>query len=514
MPLPPAELLSALGKRLGLQVFAEDSQFGLLRTSLTLAGSRFVVDVDLETDAAEGDQTEPPTAAGTPAGSTALGMSLTPLTQAFATTPTPAKVPPAEERGKVRLAKLTGSHVTPAGEAGKSDWVAQVLRALLEEHLACYNSHGERDKEASYAACAALESALAELKAIDELAEAAKGNDADLFLDLETLAAGVANAAENPDATRIYTDPKAGIYPSFRLLPGPPGRANPAFSFRPMGRGENVPPPPQDDGMAIDTEPMCRGAWLLELVDDNPGPSTGGRGLVVRRTWLLPEQTEQNGQDDAPTVSLASGIKAEGLLYQAALEEPRNASPALPLFPYTTVFAHKPEGMGQYWSLAEPGPDGYIVGRVGLPPSWHAFGRLATALRAQLVLNALFMSAFGPTKAGSDNVANGDGAADDDGDINLDDLDTPPSALPITATLHARNMRVAFPFPSPAAESPTVTLELRPAPELPYVTASWDAEPALGPDESAKMDAAAKAGLEGDEAADAVQILARVLAAL
>jgi hypothetical protein len=489
-------------------VFAEDSQFGLLRTSLTLAGSRFVVDVDLEMDAVEGDQTEPPTAAGTPAGSTAFGMSMTPLTQAFAATPTPAKVPPAEERGEVRLAKLTASHVTPAGEAGKSDWIEKVMRALLEEHLACYNALDTRGKEASYAACAALESALAELKALDELAEAAKGNDADLFLDLETLATGVTRATEDGAATRVYADSKGSIYPSFRLLPGAPGRSNPAIRFRPMGRGENVPPPPQDDGMAVDADPMCRGAWLLELVDENLGPSTGGRGLVVRRTWLLPEPTESEGQDDAAAVSLANGVKAEGLLHQAALEEPRNAPPALPLFPYTAVFEHKPEGMGQYWSLAEPGPDGYIVGRVGLPTSWHAFGRLATQLRAQVVLNALFTSVFDPAKATSAaNGTNGEGA-DDDGDI---DLDAPPSALPLTATLQARSMRVVFPFPSTAAEPPTVTLELRPATELPYVVASWEAEPALGPEESAKMDAAAKTGLEG---ADAVQILARVLAAL
>ncbi|CAK9784184.1 hypothetical protein CC85DRAFT_298844 [Cutaneotrichosporon oleaginosum] len=509
VPLPPAELLSALGKRLGLQVFAEDSQFGLLRTSLTLAGSRFVVDVDLETDAAEGDQTEPPTAAGTPVASTAFGLSLTPLTQTLAATPTPAKVPPADERGKVRLAKLTASHVTPSGEAGKTDSVAQVLRVLLEEHLACYNSRGARGKEASYAACAALESALAELKALDELAEAAKGNDADLFLDLETLAAGVASAAQDGAETRVYTEPKAGIYPSFRLLPGAPGRANPSFRFRPMGRGENVPPPPPEVGIAVDAEPMCRGAWLLEFVDDNPFSSEGGRGLVVRRTWLLSEQP-QEGHDDAASVSLANGIKAEGLLHQAALEEPRNASPALPLFPYTTLFEHKTEGVGQCWSLAEPGPDGYIVGRVGLPSSWAAFGRLATALRAQLVLNALFTSAFDPAHAAS--------GTDGDDDLDLDvDLDAPPSALPLTATLHAHSMRAAFPFPSSAAEPPTVTLELRPAPAHPYVAVSWDAEPALGPEESAKMNSAAAVaapGGAGDVCADAVQILVRVLAAL
>lgn len=525
MPLPPAELLSALGKRLGLQVFAEDSQFGLLRTSLTLAGSRFVVDVDLETDAPEGDHTEPPTAEGTPAGSAALGMSLTPLNLASATTPV-AKAPiPSEERGKIRLAKLTASHVTPAGEAGKSDWIARVLRALVEEHLACWNTRGSMGKEASYRACAALESALGELKALDELAEAASSNDADLFLDLETLASGVARAAEETGEGKVYADPRAGMYPSFRLLPGAPGRSNPALRFRPAGKGESVPPPPVEEAaMVVDStlEPMCRGAWLVELVDDNPSPSAGGRGLVVRRTWLLSEtggDGEGPAADDA-SASLANGIKAEGLLYQAALEE--RGGNVLPLFPYASVFTHKPKGMGQFWSLAAPGPDGYVVGRVGLPTTWNEFGRLASALRAQLVLDALFSSAFDPLSAGGSGV-NGDvGVNGDDADVDMElaDLEAAPTSLPLTATLHARCLRIAFPFPSEVAEPPTVGLELRPSPSPPYVAASWDAQPPLGDHERGKMDAAVKAALEGGDDAeggagvDAVDIVARVLATL
>lgn len=430
VPLPPSELLPALGKRLGLQVFVEDSQFGLLRKSLTLAGSRFVVDVDLEMDAAEGDQTEPPSMAGTPAGAGNgfSGMAITPIALGSTPVPSASKVPSDRDRGKVRLAKLTASHVTPTGDAGKSDWVARVLRHLVEEHLACWNARGtaSASKEASYRACAALENALGELKALDDLAEAASATDADLFLDLETLAAGVTSATESDGQGRIYIDPRAGMYPSFRLLPGEPGRSNPAFRFRPVGKGEVVPPPPDEDANAIAAdgetlERMCRGAWLVEFVDNNPTPSAGGRGLVVRRTWLLPD----GGPDSDAAVSLNNGIKAEGLLYQAALEE--TSAGALPLFPYASVFSHKREGgMDQYWSLASPGPDGYVVGRIGLPASWKDFSRLAAALRAQLVLNALFSSAFEPTAAdaGDSTGANGAGNGTEDDAMDLLDLES------------------------------------------------------------------------------------------
>jgi hypothetical protein len=321
--LPPAELLSALGKRLGLQVFIEDLQFGLLRTSLTLAGSRFVVDIDIEVDAS-GEQTEPPTAAGTPAASFSGLGALTSMTS-----DAPADPAQLAERGKVRLAKLSANHITPAGETAKSDWVEKVLRVALELHLENWNSK-TKDRTALESSAAALESALAELKPLDELAEASRPEDPDLFSELESLAAGVQRICadgegQGDDKWKIYVDPKSAMFPSFRLFDAPPhSLKNPAFRLRPASKGEDVPPPPTDEAkdggnaMVVDSDntptaqPMCRSQWILEFVDDMPVPSAAGRGLIVRRTWLIA------GDEEGEASAWSPSIKVEGLLVSAS----------------------------------------------------------------------------------------------------------------------------------------------------------------------------------------------------
>lgn len=473
--LPPSDLLSALGKRLGLQVFAEDSQFGLLRTSLTLAGSRFVVDVDLEADAGDDadDATEPPTAAATPVAPNGQAAAQAAALSSLGVGLTAAKA--LNERGKVRLAKLTANHVTPAGEAGKSDWVGRVLRSALETHLEVWNraSNAERSVQLERSS-RALETVLAELKALDELAEAASGDDADLFADLEGLAAGVQRVcAGEEDGWSVYPDPSACMFPSFRLLDAAPSVRNPAFRLRPARRDEHVPPPmyaetddADENAMAVDAvdpaagadkdamqvdsnpggadangtttaaatvSPMCRGRWVVEYVDDARRPSGGG-GLVVRRTWLVP------GPEEGEASAWSPSIKVEGLLvsvaefvpyrkltfqHQIALETD-GAAPVPPLFPLGAEFVHPASAseagdVAQHWVLGVPGPEGYVVGRVGLPASWSEMGRLVHALRAQLVLDVLFMGVFStPTivAATNDNDDDMDGANDDLADLD------------------------------------------------------------------------------------------------
>lgn len=90
-----------------------------------------------------------------------------------------------------------------------------------------------------------------------------------------------------------------------------------------------------------------------------------------------------------------------------------------------TTFVHdgKTEVAGdiaQHWAQAVPGPEGYVVGRVGLPATWGEMGKLVAALRAQLVLNVLFMTAFEPAKASADGNGAGDDDDDDDADVDLD----------------------------------------------------------------------------------------------
>ncbi|WOO77250.1 uncharacterized protein LOC62_01G000843 [Vanrija pseudolonga] len=511
-PLPPAELLSALGKRLGLQVFAEDSQFGLLKTSLTLAGERFVVDIDLEADAGddmdEDEGTEPPSLAPTPGlGGASLAMSAV-VEDKDEDKKVAAAQQPTAERGKVRLAKLSANHVTPSGADGKNEHVARVLRAAVGAHLAAWNTRPCSVKLEG--ACAALEAALAELKALDELAAAGAADSADLFADLEALSAGVAEAVAKGE---VYEDASARLYPSFRLLSTAEGLENPAIRIRPVARGENVPPAwAADEGMAVDAAPeavpaavrdeamvvdgadapatngeastaaaapaaangaaptpgaMAAGAWLLEVVDNLPTPAPGGRGLIVRRTWLLPDVP--TGADDTDANTWIGSIKAEGLLYQLALESSGAADAALPVFPQGSAFVHRAAadgGLAQRWSLAQPGPEGYVVGRVGVPRSWAEFGRLVRVLRAQAVLDALVFSAFPPSAV---DDSEGDGDDNDDDDI---DLDAPPSALAVTATLHQRSVRISLPLDLANPESPMLSLELSPAAAPPYVAAA------------------------------------------
>lgn len=371
--LPPSDLLLALGRRLDLQVFIEDSPFGLLRTSLTLAGARFVIDVDMEADSIEGES-EPPTAAGTPA--------FPPLAVDGA----------ARERisGRMRLAKLSANHVTPTGEDGKSEWIAKVLRGLVEGHLEVWNeleSEGEEKGKQGDAkglgegeriarllpTAERLELALADVKALDVLAEIAGKTDADLFADLEVLSAGLGGAGVLLEE---------GLFPSFRVVAG-----GPVFRLRPERRGESVPgvrlpvgggvgegdkgdagvagavggagaggggegglgvggditmdglgamdgfgamdgldamavDPPASEVAANNTangeggegdtgkdasssmvSPMCKGKWLVEVVD--PASGTSGRGIAVRRTWLLSNPSEEE--------AWSNSVRVEGL---------------------------------------------------------------------------------------------------------------------------------------------------------------------------------------------------------
>jgi hypothetical protein len=99
-----------------------------------------------------------------------------------------------------------------------------------------------------------------------------------------------------------------------------------------------------------------------------------------------------------------------------------------PIFPLATEFVHHKSSSWptQHWRLSGPGPEGYVVGRIGLPSSWADFGRFVGALRDQLVLDVLFMTAFPPAAQVSVNTVNAggvDGAdADDDVDMDADDL--------------------------------------------------------------------------------------------
>lgn len=194
--LPPVEALSALSRALSLDAFIEDSQFGLLKTSLSLAGGTCVVDVDLEIDALDGlDGVDAADGAdeddemgggsrrpsGLSGGAFGERMGSTGPVTAGSTVPnTPggATGPWATgsaSRGRVRLSKLLLNYQTPSedsdpGTEGRSDWIAEVLRDKVEAYISAWNDATGRARRRDIAkSLQVVREGLTELKDIDEL---------------------------------------------------------------------------------------------------------------------------------------------------------------------------------------------------------------------------------------------------------------------------------------------------------------------------------------------------------
>ncbi|KAL7422432.1 hypothetical protein Q5752_003080 [Cryptotrichosporon argae] len=227
--LAPVQLLVALAGALGIQTYQEDSQFGLLKTSLALAGTRFVVDVDLETDAPGGADD------GDADGDGQDG-------------PAPEPAAGDEPRGKVRLSKLTVNYVGGAGEGApaRSEWLERVLRQRVEAVL-----------EPDEAGIDALRAELSDLKVLDDAA-----SDAEYYADLEPLAAGIQERAADG---RVH-EMGRHVFPTFQLY-----EAGPTLCTRPARPGEVL--PPTEEGPV---EYAVTSRWTLEVVGD----------MVVRGSWL------------------------------------------------------------------------------------------------------------------------------------------------------------------------------------------------------------------------------------
>lgn len=160
------QLLPALAQSQDIQTYHEESQFGLLKSTLTLAGNCFVVDIDLETDAAaEEDE----------AGSTSAA---------------------AGTGGSVRLSKIAVSYVTLGGGMEASEYVAGVLRSAVEEYLLEWNmvvetlvGKGQRGKRLERC-IRRIEGLLAEVKALDGdvHVEGAESGEEAGFTGLESIA--------------------------------------------------------------------------------------------------------------------------------------------------------------------------------------------------------------------------------------------------------------------------------------------------------------------------------------
>jgi hypothetical protein len=166
--LSPIELLKSLSTAIGIQFYLEESQFGLLKTSLTLAGACFVVDLDLETDAVSGNEEDDEMDGDT--RSEAAGQQ------------------EREGKGKLRLSKISSSHVR--GEVtAKSEWIAKVIKAVVEEYLHAWNEgvkgwEGQVELEKRVRR---LEAELRTLKELDEVAETSGTRGVDWFEELDVV---------------------------------------------------------------------------------------------------------------------------------------------------------------------------------------------------------------------------------------------------------------------------------------------------------------------------------------
>lgn len=182
--LQPVELLQHLASKLDIQTYLEDSQFGLLKTSLTLAGNCFVVDIDLETDPVLGANGEVDGADG----DAEAGDDEQPPSTAAAATIDKART---EGRGRVRASKLTATHVTAEGGTGKSDHLAAALLHGVEAYLAVWNESGPAgDVEAEWERAKRLEE---QIRRLETMLGEVKGLDDSpgAFVELEAVGKAV-----------------------------------------------------------------------------------------------------------------------------------------------------------------------------------------------------------------------------------------------------------------------------------------------------------------------------------
>ncbi|GFZ50897.1 hypothetical protein JCM24511_08655 [Saitozyma sp. JCM 24511] len=467
--LTPVELLQALAKELDIQTYLEDSQFGLLKTTLTLAGNCFVIDVDLETDPSPGEDADvdlEAEAEGADGVDGAASMS-------------EAGRAEGEARGKVRLSKLGVNHVTPGGGTGKSEHIAKVLKGGMVAYVEEWNKRvdgsdagirAERLEERIGRVKAMLE----EVKVMDEMGNGAQETAAevgtgssesrkDLFADLELVAKTLDEWIKGEDSITVRPSDAASIFPSFLILP-PTLSPVPVLRIRPARISESVPPPPSatsEGGADVTMEEATwlSAEWVLEVVSTN---EANGLGMVVRRSCFAP------GSNGLAVGTWDGAAKVENMLYHDASSYP-SGTPGP--FPYTADFAHlssaeaqtsKAPALEQHWSMAQPGPDAYVLGRVGLPSSPEGLRNVVEALRKQAMLNCLFSEVFRPS-----NLTNPEASGEqyDGADDDWEHLMAEPTAIPLTVTQQEASLRITLPAPHIDAGSnpPIVTLEVTPS---------------------------------------------------
>lgn len=169
----------------------------------------------------------------------------------------------------------------------------------------------------------------------------------------------------------------AAVLPNFKITSDPSAR----YRIRPAGPDEVIPNP--------FSEP--RGCdWLIEYIPDSLP------GLVVRRNWLADDFEGEAGIHNdfhveqllvRPPLPFSNSSKQRN-----RLTEDQCTPPHSPGFPYIAEYAHTGTkgGLDQKWSVVQPGPAGYLVGRVGVGQGEDSLKRVLTVCPASPSISFTF----------------------------------------------------------------------------------------------------------------------------
>jgi len=93
----------------------------------------------------------------------------------------------------------------------------------------------------------------------------------------------------------------------------------------------------------------------------------------------------------------------------------------------------------QVWSVNQHGPEGYVVGRIGVPTTWEGFEQVVNMLRRQIVANRLFYAVF--------DVSHVQSQPADPADVSMDERSSDSDTrIYITASLAEAGIRIDLPL--------------------------------------------------------------------
>nr|XP_019011591.1 uncharacterized protein I206_03693 [Kwoniella pini CBS 10737]OCF50372.1 hypothetical protein I206_03693 [Kwoniella pini CBS 10737] len=422
--LNPIELLEKISLEIKLQCFIEDSQFGLMKSSLAIAGNKFVCDVDLiDNISYSQNQQEEEEEDDDDDNLEDENMNNINKNNNIKKSIENQNLTNSE---KIKLSKISFNHITFSENTEKSEYITFILKFLIEDYLNIfYNDQIDNWKKQNV--LENLKSGLKELKELDEYTTE-QGKDG--FEELEKIVKVMEEFKTNESQSKIYNTKSLSIFPTFHLLPPTSSSSeeqsnNPIIKIRPPNPGEKVPSPTFDEegneDVNMDNNDLGIKDWIIEIEDE----------LIVRRNFL---------NQEIELKDTLNGIKIENLLYLPYQSSPiitSSLNQQIQMFPYSSNFIHSSnfnqngnsrdkdnETQGnmieQRWSMVQPGPTAFVIGRIGIPSTQLELSKILNSIRNQIILNKLFKSIFKVDHLVPDQLNQEE--EDDEDQTNLDDL--------------------------------------------------------------------------------------------